>query len=155
MDDDLERFITLLLMEYFSDKTRSLLTHLEAEAKLPQSDSAFSEFFIDFCQQQNISEYYLIDKQGSMLCKKPDGSKSYFIIQTEEGLNKWLELYGDSKQLSPEDRLKLEKHTHLPFFGVGTEAWQNHDEQWQQYIYSIKTFQGKQKYYWTLINDDN
>lgn len=97
---DLLSYIQKLHIHYFVDMTKPFLTHLEADYKLPQSDPIFINFFYDWCRNNEIIEYYLIDKNGTFLTINKDGHAKYFLTHTDRSLETFTELYQEDKEVS-------------------------------------------------------
>lgn len=141
-----------LTLQFFREKTTSLLSYLETENKLPLSDKIFIDFFEKYCEQHNIREYYLINKQGSFLCLDNKGHRSYFVLQTDQGIDTWLASHSADKEL-PKEKLDLvRERKKIPFFGQGKEAWQIDPSEWPKYLYTPNVLDGRERYFWTKIN---
>ncbi|HLB56967.1 MAG TPA: hypothetical protein VJK30_06545 [Coxiellaceae bacterium] len=157
--DNLEENVIKQLKElsfgYFQKITAPLLAYLEVENLLPLSDPIFIDFFLNFCQQNNIREYYLIDKQGSFLCIDADDKKSYFVMQTDRSLETWLSIYYTGTEFSPDFAEKIQDRDIIPFFGQGKEAWQIEQYEWFKHFHYVKgIIAGREKYYWIYITDE-
>lgn len=81
-----------LSFKYFIERTISLNQHLESNHLLPLSDKLFVNYFLKIFEENNIKEYYLIDKNGSLLMKDKNNRKSVLIVHTEESLAQFLKL---------------------------------------------------------------
>lgn len=135
--------------QYFQKITFSLLAHLEAENPLPLSDAVFVDFFLDYCEKNNIREYYLIDKQGSYLCIDDKQKHSYFVVHTDRSINNWLETYYTGTEFSLDFFESIEDRHKLPFFGMGVEAWKLEPTEWHTYFHRPEgVLMGREKYYW-------
>ena len=129
-----------------------MLSYLETESKLPLSDQFFIDFFEKYCERNSIREFYLIDKQGSFLCIDNKGHRSYFILQTDRGIDAWLTLYSADKGLSKDELALIADRKKIPFFGQGKEAWQIDSSQWSNYLYTANFLEGREQYFWAKIN---
>jgi len=144
---DIEFHTQRLIQQYFFENTKRLRNHLETDFFLPLSDPCFSAFFTEWCSQNNIQEYYLIDKQGNILLINEDGEKIYFIVHTDRTLNNFIELHDeDIEARCFLDSVKSRKK--IPFFGEGVEGWELCFDQWPACFYSTNILTGKNKYYW-------
>jgi CheY-like chemotaxis protein len=152
MEERLLNVFDELSFQYFQRTTYPLLAYLETEAKLPHTDPVFIRFFEEYCEKNKIQEYYLVDKQGSMLYIDSAGKKSCLVIQSNKGLDSWLSLYAKEKNLSEEDLLLLQKREKIPFFGVGKEAYEV-NESWSSCLYETNILEGVNKYYWAVVHD--
>lgn len=144
-------YIQLNELCFFQSKTHKLLLLLESENKLPQSDAYFIEFFKNIIKEKNIAEYYLIDKNGSLLCIDKNGYRFYFIIHTEKSIDNWLMTYASDCNTA-QCIISREK---IPFFGINKEAWQVDACIWGNYFYYANTITGREKYYYAIISNEN
>lgn len=140
-----------LTYAYFQKITAPLLSHLEVEHLLPLSDPIFIDFFIDYCAQKNIREYYLMDKQGSFLCIDDQGKHSYLVVHTDRSIDSWLAMYFTGKELPSELADSIRAYEKMPFFGLGKEAWHLDPTEWKNCFYDAKRIQGRENYYWFEI----
>lgn len=153
MEEKLVSHLKELSLNYFQRISAPLLAQLEAENKTPLSDPAFIGFFQQFCEQKNIAEYYLIDKQGSFLCVNQLGEKTFLIVHRDSSLDAWIDAYGTDDALTSDllNDIKLRKK--VPFFGLGKEAWNIDSREWKNYFYSPQEFIGREKYYWFELGE--
>ena len=140
-----------LSQQYFVDHSRQLLNHIETDYPLPLSDPIFIKFFEDWCQKNEIQEYYLIDKNGNFLLINKNGNKTYFIVHTERTLDNFIQLYHDDKE-SAFFINKVKLRDEIPFFGAGVESWDLQFDQWPPCFYSTKVLVGQQNYYWAVVS---
>lgn len=117
------------------------------------SDTIFINFFFNWLESNSCNEFYLINKSGSFLIKKKNGSLAYFIVFTEDAKNEFLKLNQDAAQKTGNLLDKLSQGQAIPFFGLGKESWDFTHDCWGQYFFSSNTLSGRQNYYWTVIND--
>jgi response regulator RpfG family c-di-GMP phosphodiesterase len=141
--------INKLTHEYFCDFSRSLLSHLEIDRKIPLSDPVFNSFFKEWCQKNDICEHYVLDKQGNMQVINNEGKSSYFIVHTNNTLAEFVALYEDNKDLVFYLDL-IRKKDKIPFFGVGQEAWQYSPVNWKSNLYNSQILEGRESYYWAI-----
>lgn len=140
-----------LSYQYFQEITTPLLSCLETENPLPLSDPIFIAFFKAYCKKYNVTEYYLIDKQGSFLCINNKREKFYFVIQTDHNIEAWLTIYGTEKELSDDQKTLLQERKKIPFFGGGKEAWQVNPLNWPEHFYTPDILEGRVRYFWTIL----
>jgi CheY-like chemotaxis protein len=147
--EDIKKYVSELSEQYFIDRTKGLLSHLEVENKLPLSDSKFTEFFKNICIFYGIKEYYLIDKNGSLILIDDKNRAHYLIIHTDRSLDSFAELNQGINEAKKyvESVTKREK---IPFFGIDKESWQFEEKDWAQHFYSPKVLGSREKYYYTL-----
>ncbi len=140
-----------LSQQYFIDRSRQLLNHLETDYPLPLSDPIFIAFFEEWCRNNEIQEYYLIDKNGNFLLIDKEGKKSRFIIHTDRTLGNFLELHQDDKE-SASFIDAVASRNKIPFFGEGVEGWELQPNEWAACFYSSEILVGQQTYYWAIAN---
>lgn len=151
LGDELLESAQFLTQQYFFEKSQSLLTHLEANKPLPLSDSLFIAFFENWRKENNITEYYLIDKTGSFLCITKQGEKRHFIMHTESSLKEFAEFNeGEAGQIVPELFQALYNHQKIPFFGVGQLPLDTEYENWGSCFYPARLLEGRERYWWAI-----
>jgi YesN/AraC family two-component response regulator len=147
---DILSHITRLKQQYFIDRSRQLLNHLETDYPLPLSDPVFIDFFQEWCKKNEIQEYYLIDKYGNFLLVDNKGKKSYFIVHTDRTLSNFIESHQDDNEVTAFIR-EVELRKIIPFFGEGIESWELQPDKWSECFYTSQVLEGQQKYYWTAV----
>ncbi len=149
--NDIMTSVRELSMRYFLDQTQPILTHLEAGKQSPLSDEIFTQFFHQWCKENGIKEFTLIDKSGTFSVINTENQEAYFVLHTDNSLNTFIEINDDVADAAPYlDAMK--SRTRIPFFGVGVDSWQVEPEAWDQYCHPANTFTGRQPYYWALVN---
>ncbi len=138
--------------QYFQKKTFPLLHHLEADKPIPLSDPTFVDFFDKYCQEYGIKEYYLIDKQGSFLCIDSKGKRFCFVVQTENSIDEWLDLYERESNGVTEQLIPIKEREKIPFFGIGLESWRVPFDQWPQHYYTANLLEGRERYFWAHVD---
>ncbi len=151
LTQDILLHLNRLSKQYFVDRSRNLLSHLETDHSLPLSDPIFITFFEDFCKKHEIQEYYLIDKNGNFLLINKEDKRSYFIVHTDRTLNDFIELHQDDMENGSFIRA-VELRKEIPFFGEGVESRQLQPSQWNSCFYLPQILQGRQTYYWAIAN---
>lgn len=151
MEEKLLHYLKEMSYQYFQKKSAPLISLIEAENKLPLSDPAFINFFKKYCHDNQICEYYLIDKEGSYLCIDKKGNQSCLVIQTDNSIENWLTSYSASASLSPKDLHFLQTKNKIPFFGVSKEAWQFETHEWASHFYPASILDGRERYYWASL----
>ena len=148
--------ILRLNTEYFMEQTASILSHIQSAHPLPQSDPVFIEFFNAMAEKLNIKEYYLADKNGSMILINANGSVNHLMIHSDRTLNSFVELHKNTSD-APLFIQLIEEKNKLPFFPLGKEAWEIDINAWPDYFHAHNTLKGREDYYWILIpqNGDN
>lgn len=119
--DILTNYINELTLDYFCQQTASLLASLNTEVMLPLNDPAFIQFFNNYVDRHCISEFYIIDKQGSFLCIDKNQKRFCLVMHTDNSLRTWLL---NNKEGCPSiDSINAIKARQLiPFFGPGKEG---------------------------------
>lgn len=141
-----------LQKQYFKTITGYLLFHLEADYYIPQSDPIFIEFFYEWCKKNNITEYYLIDKYGTLLTITENGRISFFIIHTDRSLEAFIELYSHDDTHEINFLIQsVKQRARIPFFGLKKESWNFEFEHWINYFYTPSILKGRENYYWAVV----
>lgn len=151
MEDQLVFHLSELTQRYFQKISAPLLAYLETEHKLALTDPVFIDFFNSYCKTKSITEYYLIDKQGSFLCINKKGEKSYFIVHTDRSLEVWIADNNFEKSLSENILVDITSRSKIPFFGLGKEAWNFNHADWPHHFYKAAILAGKENYYWAEV----
>jgi len=146
---ELNKCIFELTTSWFNEISLPIKAHLETNNPLPTTDQAFSTYFQAFCLNNNINEFYLIDKRGSYLCVNKEGKHIILLTHTDKSLNRWIELNQEKKTALLNTVRNREK---IPFFGIGKEAWQTPETLWEKCLYTPKVIFGKEKYYTSIIS---
>lgn len=117
-------YIKELSIIFFSNFTKPLLNYLETERKTPLSDPVFIDFFENFCEKNDISEFYLIDINGSFLCITHQATQFILVVHTEASLKEWVSLYKNNADFPDSHMNLILNGVKIPFFGIGKEVWQ-------------------------------
>lgn len=147
---DIQKHIFDLKHQYFYEQTQPLLSHLEVDYKLPQSDPVFINFFQNLCATHLIKEYYLIDKNGSLILVDNENKISYLIIHTDRSLNEFIKLNNDINGAEHYANL-INQHRQIPFFGISKESWQFEINEWPKYFFTSESLDGRDKYYFSIV----
>ena len=147
---EMHTYIDTLMQQYFKDSTQALAAYMETDQCRPISDPIFISFFQNWCKENNIREYYLMDKQGNFCVVDEENEVSYFIVHTDETLSAFVNVYNDNEKTANliDSVSKREK---IPFFGVGNDAWQVEIEDWHSHFYIPNKLEGREKYFWRVI----
>jgi CheY-like chemotaxis protein len=150
---ELKKYISQLTNEYFYEKSANIISYLESSKVSVLSDQIFIEFFKEWLNENSITEYYLFNKQGSFLVKNKDGKLSYFVVMSEQDKSEFVQLNDDAPEEMQSLLRKLTTENMVPFFGHGKESWEISLDKWKNYFFPAKTIEGRDKYYWIVLND--
>lgn len=147
---DIQFHVSDLKQRYFQNKSQAILSHLEVDNLTALSDPVFIGFFQDYCVKNEIKESYLIDKIGSFLLINKKHQKFNFVLHTDASLSSLISVYQEiAEAQSIIDIIK--KREKIPFFGIGKESWQLEIDEVLNSFYPLNIIQGRQVYYWTLV----
>lgn len=149
--DKLQNTIQELSYQYFYEKTKNLLAHLETSRLSPLSDTMFIDFFFRLCESNKWHEFYLINRHGSFLLKNKHGECTYLIIMSESAKTEFLKLNDEAPDNVQSLLSQVSQGTHVPFFGIGKESWEFNYNDWHNYFHPANVIEGREKYYWTAI----
>lgn len=152
--DKLEKSVRYLSHQYFFDKTKNLLAHLEISRASPLSDSIFINHFLQWRAENQLEDFYLINKQGSFLLKNKKGNQIFFIVMSESTKEEFIKLNDEAPKTMMALLSQVAKGEKIPFFGIGKESWELGYEEWEPYFYPANVLQGREKYYWTVVASD-
>lgn len=139
-----------LSQQYLLEKTQHLQAHLETDRLLPISDATFADFFTTFCDKHRIREYYAIDHNANFLLIDSYGKRFIFVIHTNRTLNEFVELHSDTEH-HREWINAVSARQKIPFFGERKEGWEVQRSDWPRCFYTPSVFEGRETYYWTVI----
>jgi hypothetical protein len=142
-------YIDILSKNYFIEKTNGLLNHLEGYQALHLYDEIFVRFFENWCEENQIKEYYLVDKEGTLLVIDNKGVSSCFVVTTDKKLDAFMTLYDDEEFFDVQEKIKKDKL--IPFFGPHVDPLQVDTALWDKYLYESTLLAGKEKYYWVVV----
>lgn len=147
LKEEITTKVEQLVFEYFNTMTLPIRKHLETEHQLPVSDSLFNAYFINLIKAKKIKEYYLIDKNGSMLLVDRDNKKSALVIHTDRSLNEFLLSIADEANAEEiADKVKSQKH--IPWFGIGNGPESISSNEWEQNLYAAELVNGKNEVFY-------
>lgn len=133
--------------QFFCERTASLLAHIESNTSFALSDPLFIEFFNAWRLRNEVQEYYLMSKQGSLLALTKANKKIYLLVHTDNSLDAFLDLYKEAPGM--EFFLNsIKKRKKIPFFGIGKELWPFKLDDWNGHFYEATLLQGRENYYW-------
>lgn len=148
----LEAHVKKLSYQYFLEKTMRLKIFMKNEKEKPLSSEVFYNFFNKYCIENNICEYYLIDKCGSFLMIDNNQQVSYLVIMSNKDIQEFIDLNIDSADIPTKNLLlQMEKHQLLPFFGVNKECWQVDMKQWRKFFYPATLLPGQEFFTYAII----
>jgi len=152
MEEKLIAYLKKLTYEYFQTLTSPLLSYLEVDHKLPQSDPVFINFFKRFCEENSIVEYYLIDKQGSVLLINEKGESFCLVMQSDKAINSWLSFYTSEITIPDNALTAIQARKMMPFLGIGKDLWQSYNIAWDKQLYPSNILEGREEYFWSVVN---
>lgn len=152
VSEKLQNSIFELSYQYFYEKTKHLLSHIEASRPSPLSDEVFIDFFYRWCESNQCKEFYLINRHGSFLVKNKSGLSTYFIVMSENAKDEFLKLNDDALDKVGNLLAQVSSGESIPFFGVGKESWEFSHDDWDNFFYPSHVIQGREKYYWSTIS---
>lgn len=140
-----------ILSQLNNSTSNSLFTSL--------SDPAFTEIFNEKYKKHNAVEFYILDNQGSFLFLDKQAKPSWLIIATEETMEGYYQIAKQGESTSSIVNA-LKNRTKIPFFPSAANQEQTlktmaefHPSNWEKYLYSCKTFEGKTKYYYAYLSE--
>lgn len=149
--DSIINCITKLEYDYFINRTLNLLGYVNIPA---WCDKVIVSFFQNWCINNDIKEYYLIDKNGSFLVINNKKQKFYFVIHDDATLNNFVEIYEDDRSLTTFIE-QIKKRKFIPFFsGINVESIEPNE--WGNYLHQANVISNQQNqqqkhYYWCCV----
>jgi CheY-like chemotaxis protein len=146
--NELKSHIKEMVLQYFIELSENLKS---ISLKLTiLSDPKFISFFDKLINEHNISEYYLIDKNGSYLLIDKNGKKSVLAIMTDDDLEAFSEFFGAERDVQNYmSQVKLRKS--MPFFGIDVNPVNVSITDWDKYFFNASTLKCEDKtIYWSI-----
>jgi hypothetical protein len=148
--NELKKHIKDMTLQYFMELSENLKT---ISTKLTiLSDPQFISFFDNLINERNISEYYLIDKNGSYLLIDNHGKKSVLAIMTDESLDEFSEFFGTEPNAQYYmSQVKLRKS--IPFFGIDMSPTKVPLTKWEKCFFTANILNCENKtIYWSICS---
>ncbi len=141
-----------LQQRYFIDLSAKFVSSLKRkkETMLFLSDPLFSEKFLQITAENHITEYYLMNENGSFLLIDEAGVNSYFAVLSEAAVQDFYD-YAQYENAPKEILDALKNRTHLLYFHTD-EDLQLPPQQWQNKLYRAKRLDGNETYYYCYID---
>lgn len=153
-EEILNSSIIELQQQFFQELTEGIIKLLAVESSNSLEDPGFRKIFDKILIDKKIIEYYLIDITGSFLLLDINGKASWFIIKTAEDLKMYSEIAEDTE--APKVlREQLKSGDKIAHFFSADDIHEVNGIDWELYLYSAKPLQGKQKYFYALLDKVN
>lgn len=139
-----------LATSFFCDFTNDFRRHLETNSSSPLSDSVFVTYFQGLLGKYNISEYYLIDKNGSYLLVDNSGKTYVLIVHNDQSLTEFTDIlseYADLHEISQ----SIKNRKVIPFLGIGKELCNGNLAGIAKSVFEATPLKGKEPYYLHLL----
>ena len=145
-------YVRELNYQFFFDFSKPLLKNLEADQMTIFQDPLFIHFFQQYCIENNMVEFYLINKQGSFLLINQKNEKSYFIVMSKKNIDYFIE-----HNSTPHDSIKtnllhrMQQGELLPFFESDKTCADIPSEALRPYFYPARSLPGRDTYFYAII----
>ncbi|MBZ0091487.1 MAG: hypothetical protein K8F27_04600, partial [Sulfuricellaceae bacterium] len=148
----LNQAIMDLQLAYFRQTERTLADALSFGSHDFIRDPLFAGLFREICASKQIIEFYLCNNPEGMLMLDSNGVSYRLIVMSDEDLISQYEIAYDEG--APETLLQaLKSGKVLPYFWQSGGTYGPICQDWRSYLYPVTEFQGKQWYYYTLIEN--
>lgn len=114
------------------------------------NDLSSLPFYEQVKKDLRATEYYLLDRWGSMLFITSEGIPTTLVISTSDTLDVFSKIADDQDQLST--ALLLSSRDHLLFFPSQADHMRPASE-WSAFLHPAKPFPGKKDVYYSLISN--
>lgn len=142
----LDFFLAESPMKYFKALTNSVLSVTGCDKFPFLLDQNFAKFINDKIKELAITEYYMIDSNGSYLLLNQD-NRYVLAVYTEQSLSEFCDLYAAEPEAKSFIEL-IKQKTHIPFFGVGKSSSNVNFVDWDKHFYQANQYG---KYHWSLV----
>lgn len=151
-NNKLNAIVEKMKMAYFYELSKSIIEPLARDMSSIFNQIAFADFINHFITENNITEYYLIDPNGSFVMIDIDSNIHWLIIKSDEDLNAYLDLATDSQ--APLGILNaIKARTILPFFATKSEITQVEGKLWENHTYPARPIKNIENFYYGHITD--
>lgn len=146
----IKQAVSNLATKYFCDLTADFAHFIQEDSAASLKDPIFIEYFLKLVADNNIVEYYLIDKNGSYLLVTADNEKYVLIVHNDRSLTEFAELLSEYIDLKNKTKL-IKNKQFVPFFGVGKELSNISIATIDNCLFMAEKITGKQSYYVHLL----
>lgn len=141
---------------YFQDLSCRIVDSLKSLSPSMSflTDPVFIDFFDDFCNSIQPTEYYLMDQFGSFIFLDKLGSPQWLVVKNETEISSLLEFAKSGDNVPHEVIRLLAERRHIPYFHTDKEITETAPAQWLSFMRLAQKLQGKKDtYYYTIITD--
>jgi CheY-like chemotaxis protein len=151
--DELKTSIYDLQKMQFQEFSEVIVKSLAASPVSSLGDAAFIDFFDNFCKQNNIAEYYLINESGSYLLLDSEGNISILAVKNEREMEENTNVAIDC-ELSDDIIQNFKSRKKMLFLFGEKDEFQVSVKDWDKYMYPAEKLIGKKgTYYYSHIKD--
>jgi len=146
--EELKVYVKDMALQYFVELSENLKS---ISSKLTiLSDAQFINLFNKVIDENDISEFYLIDKNGSYMLVDKNGKKMVLTVATDEDLDTFNDFFADEPTAQKYiNQVKLKQR--MPFFGVGVNPVNTPLTNWENCFFNANTLKCDNKtIYWSL-----
>ncbi len=148
--EEIREAIKNLVLNYFCDISDSLIKTLAADNILPMKDPIFVKYFYDIIEKHLITEFYLIDANGSYLLIDNKNNKHVLIVHNNNSMDEFISLI---KEYDLNNFDLIEQKQLIPFLGIQKEITDIDVKQINKYLFKSNKLNCKQPYYVHLIEN--
>lgn len=154
LKEELEEKIKTMQREYFEDNSVGIVYSLLQD---PQNktrcliDPAFTNLMNTIVHENNICEYYLIDKQGSFLLLDANANMKWLIARNQIGTEqsiKLLEQYGATSEIIE----LIRNQQKLLFVPDESLLDKNNLIDWNEFLHPVTKLNGEEEYSYSLVS---
>lgn len=145
-----------LQKKYFADLSTIIIDSLTKNPEYPPScldDPIFINFFNSFCQQQQYTEFYLLDAMGSFLFLDESANPTFLMVKDEEGMQSDFEMLELSDTPVSDDLLQALKNKEKMLYFFDASNQKTDPRHWEKYAHAVKKLEGKDNYYYAVTSD--
>lgn len=149
--DILLEIIKKMEKRYFLKLSSELLSKMPSYILGCLSDPEVAEIFDIICEENKIIEFYICNEMGSFLLADKTGKTTYFVLASEEDMERYYEYANDEEAPSIViDALK--NRTKIPLF-YSEQTLNAKPSEWEQYMRPAKKIRGNLNYYYAFTDD--
>lgn len=150
---DLKKTVYDLQYQYYTELTSQVIANLALEGQRCYMDPNFANYFESVCQDNNIVEFYLLDKCGSYLLLEADGKASILAVKALEDIQEYIDLVNHAENIPKHVADQIISYNSFPLF-LSQQDYNTPFSQWEKYLHPANCLEGENnKYYVSLISD--
>lgn len=141
-----------LKQAYFIDCSHHLMQNVTTNIVSCLKNKNFIEFLQVIFRRQNVTEYYLVDANGSLLLRNQSGQYDWLILKSEPEMHGYFEVARDN-EVEQSVVTALEQRSAMPMM-ISEQVWDTPVEEWLSLMVAANKVPAVPGYYYALVSDE-